>query len=409
MRRGITFGLVIGTLCLVLVSPALGQDEATTTAPWPISGLDGAIAIAAGPGGVVAVGGSSDQGSRAGSWTSADGVTWTESPASPALRRATMTAVTGTADGYVALGNRVDETGARGDRIVAWVSSDGVTWQRGEVQRGSLQGLEAAAQEVVAGPAGLLAYGTFFGQDLARQRLWRSADGTTWETTPLPEANGVFTSLTAYPAGYLLTAVPGPGSGDPSALMWRSADGITWEAIPGPVDGRPVDLAANDAGTIVGVGGRTVEERGQAIWTTSDLEEWQLTWQSPNPESLEDEEALSWVGSDGQRFFATGPVIYGRRPCADGVGQCALQPILVSSDGITWAESNGPDGEPGPDPETNLADVAPLGSGTVGLGSDESGTAAWVISAAPEDEAAPSEEASAAPSAGATAAPSPAG
>jgi hypothetical protein len=389
MRRGITLGLAIGTLCLAPVSPAVGQDQPTTPAPWPTSGLDGAIAIAAGPGGVVAVGGSSDQGSLAGSWISSDGVTWTESPAAAALRRATMTVVTATTDGYVALGNRVDETGARGDRIVAWASSDGVTWERREVQRARFQGFEAAAQEVVAGPAGLLAYGTFFGQGMGRQRLWRSADGSTWETTPLPEANVVFTSLTAYPAGYLLTAVPGPGGGDPSALMWRSADGITWEAVAGPTDGRPVDLAANDAGTIVGVGGRTVEERGQAIWTTSDLEEWQLAWQSPNPDSLEDEEALNWVGSDGHRFFATGAVIYGSQPCVDGVGQCALQPILVSSDGITWAESNGPDGEPGPDPETNLADVAPLGVGTVGLGSDASGTAAWLISAASEGEAAP--------------------
>jgi hypothetical protein len=171
--------------------------------------------------------------------------------------------------------------------------------------------------------------------------------------------------LAGSPEGHFLAAAAGPGRGEAVAHLWRSADGVTWEAVADPTDGRPLFLAADDAGTVVGVG-------GLRIWVTSDLETWESTWASPDPG--DGDASLSLVDWDGALFVTTGLLEDGSAP------------ILVSADGITWVESPGPDGIPGADRETYLAGTATLDGVTVALGDADGRTLAWMAGHVPTGE-----------------------
>lgn len=149
-----------------------GADDATFA--------DGRIAaLAAEPGGIVAVGSTGALGAPTGgaAWFSADGVAWQRATA-PDLAAGTLHAVAAAPDGgFVAVGSRLDATAA-----LAWTSADGRTWTAAPAQASlTYHGLRIVMDGVTAGPAGYVAVGHFlFGTQYGQGTAWTSADGRTW-------------------------------------------------------------------------------------------------------------------------------------------------------------------------------------------------------------------------------------
>jgi hypothetical protein len=113
---------------------AIGTDASLATLVW--TSVDGSswelvsggplpqgrlTDVAGGPNGYVTIG---SEAANAVAWWSPDGRAWTAAPASPAIADATMTRVLSTGSTFLALGRS-----ANGDGI-AWVSPDGLSWTR---------------------------------------------------------------------------------------------------------------------------------------------------------------------------------------------------------------------------------------------------------------------------------------
>jgi hypothetical protein len=96
--------------------------------------------LAGGPRGYVAVG---SDGPNAVAWVSADGHDWTAAPRSPTLSDASMTRVLWTGSRFLALGRSSGGDGA------AWVSADGLAWTR--LDTGSLFQRATITAAIVAG------------------------------------------------------------------------------------------------------------------------------------------------------------------------------------------------------------------------------------------------------------------
>jgi len=356
-----------------LGSSQVWDPTAEAPTPWPSTRLKGAEAITAGHDRFVVVGEGGKRKPFAKAWASTDGLSWTRAPAAPALEGAGMSVVSSTDHGFVALGADAD------GRVAAWHSPDGLAWERAKVKRPGSRPYEAAVRSVVAGPSGLLAYADFLGQDFAGNRMWRSSDGRTWRPVQLPRSDsGPFGSLVAIPDGYLLI-------NDDTTALWRSEDGLGWTTVVvETIDGWLARAASSDDGTVVAIGVRHVEPYPLAAWATRDLESWELTWQSLDPESAaacEGEAALTveaiWVIWDGSQFAAHA---FANRDWCDETTAREGLPLLLSSDGYTWVESFGPDGAPGYDEGLWVNDVASLGRATVVLGGIDGGPAtAWLL------------------------------
>jgi hypothetical protein len=348
---------------------ALGPSEEPRLAV--ASKLPGAEAIAAGHGRYVAVGTRGASRQRPIAWVSADGVAWDRANVAGAGRGRHMVAVTPTSDGFVALGYARASDGAKSSRILAWYSSDGTEWERAPIRRPALRGFDAFPDGLADGPAGQLALGKFSGQDIAGQRLWHSADGQSWAPTPLPDVEGaVWYTVLAVPDGYVLSGQSGPPSGDLSewkASNWLSTDGVTWEELEGLPSWA---LAAAPDGTVVAIGGTDV-------WRSSDLVEWEQVWSVPAEWATRSGDVaferrygpravFGWVEWAGDRFLLTGRDYAACDPRTDGYGEeCMRYPLLQSADGRTWTQVNGPEGWVDIDSDTWFEDVASDGVSTV--------------------------------------------
>jgi hypothetical protein len=362
----------------VLASPA----SSATVVPPPLvpieeprsavaTKLPGAEAIAAGHGRYVAIGTRRASPKRPVARVSADGVTWDRASVTGAGRGRHMSLITPTSDGFVALGYARKLDGAKSSRILAWYSSDGTEWEEASIRRPALRGFDAFPDGLADGPAGQLALGKFTGQDIAGQRLWLSADGQTWEPTPLPDVEGAtWYTVVAIPDGYVLLGESGPPSGDLSewkASNWRSVDGVTWEEL----EGLPSSiLAAAPDGTVVAIGGTDV-------WRSSDLVAWEQVWSVPAEWASRSEDSayqqrygprtmFGWVEWVGDRFTLTGRDYGACPPRRVGyLAACMRYPLLQSADGRTWTQVNGPEGWVGIDSDTWFEDVASDGVSTV--------------------------------------------
>jgi hypothetical protein len=372
-------------LATALALVAMAPVAATNASPGPESSavsepvnaapatteLPGAEAVAAAHGYFVAVGTHVATPPRPVAWVSADGLTWDEAGIVDAGPGSHMVAVTPTSDGFAALGYARDIDGAESNRILAWYSADGTSWELATIRRPALRGFDAfpagltdgPARGLVDGPAGLLALGSFVGQDLAGQRLWHSIDGRAWEPAVLPDIeDAVWSRVVGVPGGYLLQGQRGEGRGGDYQVKpadWRSADGETWEELPGLPS--LTDLAAAPDGTVVGID-------GQDIWRSSDLVTWETVWSPPaawaSPTGQGEQSTLGWVAWAGDRFTVT---VTDHGACATEAEACPLHQILESADGRTWSQVNEPAGPVGIDSDTPLKDVASDGISTVWL------------------------------------------
>lgn len=192
---------------------------------WHRRAKSGAVAVAAGPGGVVAVGGLS-------SWQSKDGVKWASSAHGLPARHPDATSVAdvvATVDGWLAVGVESEMPCASycsPIRAIAWTSRDGLKWSRVPHQ----QSLAKAEFATVARAGDLFIAGGSKGR---RGVLWRSPDGVTWSriagaTFASASGRDFMTSVTGVAAREnVIVAVGMDGSQESSRARawWVSGDG----------------------------------------------------------------------------------------------------------------------------------------------------------------------------------------
>jgi hypothetical protein len=254
----------------------------------------GADALAAGPGGVVAVG---LVGELPASWFSRDGLKWTaRSKAFPMPRLGSdgvrVTDVVARGDGWLAVGRRDPfcPTGC-GDnpiRSYVWTSKDGLHWTRVADQK-TLKG--GGINSVAQRGEGFVAVGAASDH----VAIWTSPDGLAWSRVPdkpmFREPKGSDWTLSVNATGVAVrggitvavgmayaqdTCPPGvPARLCPGARAWWSADGRTWSkaTVQKGVDGQMFSVTATPDGFLATgpSGGRSCLG---GIWASTDGRAW---------------------------------------------------------------------------------------------------------------------------------------
>lgn len=371
------------------------------------SGRQWISGIAVGGPGLVAVGGDSSGGDDdAAVWYSSDGLSWSRVEHDEAVfggsGRQYMTAVTAGGPGFVAVGEESVEGWPAGVSVV-WVSEDGVIWSRVPHDEAAF-GVEEQTtlmKDVTAFGSGLVAVGMESTGNSIDAAAWISTDGISWERIPPDEA--VFggpqyqVMWAVVPAGPGLVAVGqgGDGAGESGpgqpAAVWTSTDGRTWSRVPeqaGLLSGYPAgepgsgDWARMDDVMVGGPGVVAVGRVGRcqaaspctqeaAIWTSPDG----VTWERSTVEQA--------VGTPFDQLF--GVSTFGEVLIAAGDGRDAdfqRGPAVVWSStdgGYTWERvlSAAAFGKMNEGPNQMFAAVE-FGSRLIAAGSSESDAAIWI-------------------------------
>jgi hypothetical protein len=211
---------------------------------------------------------------RAYVWTSSDGAHWTRVLGQADLGEGGMDAVTQTADGFVAVGN------SHGHAAI-WTSPDGLVWSRvpDDPMFGSntVDGLPVRATAVASRDGVVVVLGVRSGGEASRVRAWWSADGGAWSKASVEKAAGgqVF-SVAPARTGFLAT---GPSGGDSCrGGIWASTDGRAWRcdaADPSFEGFGPYAAAASGSADVaVGLTSAGVDEESPeglpgAVWVRS--------------------------------------------------------------------------------------------------------------------------------------------
>ena len=275
-------------------------------ADFPAGEGSQAVAVTDGPRGIVAVG---HEGTHAAAWRSDDGQTWEPAADGPALHAATqiqMTGVTGTADGYAAVGYLGSLAGPIEARF--WWSADGRDW--------TLAGADAAVAEsrgaaVAAVPdGGLVAVGaTGDAKDADGSAVWTSPDGRAWTRVSSDALrDGVMHGVTAAP-GVGLVAV-GSDAASTRAMAWRSPDGRAWDVVPdaASLDNFGLKIEMEDVawdGTRFLAGGHRLfgtQFPTALLWVSSDG----LSWERANESAALSQGRISGVAAGGPGLVAVG-------------------------------------------------------------------------------------------------------
>lgn len=218
----------------------------------------------------------------AGTWTSTDGMTWTEVAVEPHNGLIAEGPL-----GYLqALVARDDESGSATLQI--YTSSDALSWQLAH-------SLDVPPNSFVwaagVGPEGyVVTYDEARGD--IRSRVLASADGSTWH--PAPEQP-------SFAADDIVMAISDLGSDwvgvgwsgfDSSAIaLWWSADGLNWERVgtlTADIEsfGAPADLFEVDGRLFLNVSLATegIETRPAAVFTSVDGRNWEMLGVGPEAE-----------------------------------------------------------------------------------------------------------------------------
>jgi hypothetical protein len=299
-----------GLVAVGLVFPGTYAAAWTSTdglrwARTPDVGAEGtaALAVAAGPAGLVAVG---TRGPAAAAWRSTDGLTWQAASLPPLPRggAAQLLAVTGRPGGYIAGGWLLGSD--RRSAAVIWGSADGRAWTAEAPLTGGadaqIHGLAADATRAVA--VGVSSVGS-----ADRAVAWVSSNGRDWRPATVEMADGSrMEAVIATPSGWLAV---GSRDGSLSAASWTSTDGVSWHATPeepalGNGRGSIHMLGvARDGSGYVAVGWRDSVGNGNAVaWISPDGTTWSRL---PDDDSL-DGGGMAGVAVRGGRIVAIGTV-----------------------------------------------------------------------------------------------------
>jgi hypothetical protein len=293
----------------IWISADGGPWEATTDPTLLGGSAEWIYDVVAGPLGIVAVGEDEGEGEAA-VWVSSDGIAWSRVARSDDLgRNSKMFSVAFGGPGVVAVGT----TG--GLYAGVWVSDDAATWTRVEDSDFAGDSEPAVMRFVEATPSGLLAAGNVGfaeGYDQAgteRLVLWVSPDGLEWERLPddTLENLGVrdVDSIQGGDAEFLMIGPPIEEDGEG---IWASPDGRTWNRIAVPYMGSPDEPGTVDHIGTQWDGSRWVsvgfEQSTGQVWASFELG---VPWQ---PVGLLDTEAFSdGFGIGGLIVSETGFVI----------------------------------------------------------------------------------------------------
>ncbi|MEE9472518.1 MAG: hypothetical protein V3V82_00860, partial [Acidimicrobiia bacterium] len=269
-------------------------------------------------------------------WVSEDGEFWSRVPHDEGVfggegARA-MKKVIFAAGQFLAVGEEL----ADGDLSI-WVSGDGLTWTRVADENGALGGDTRFGFEVVDvtfGDAGYVVIGKQFTTE-QHQVAWVSPDGLTWERVRIESTDTlqVQRAVSFGDAGYVVVGNTRPSP--LAAFVIVSSDGLEWslagdtELWGDPPDGvlayTPMDVSFED-GRYVSVGWmQTVTGPHAAVWVSSDALQWTLAYQDQDPRDRTSMEVVT--------HGAFGYVALGSR----GIGANSDDiKVWASPDGLEW-------------------------------------------------------------------------
>ncbi|MDQ3659873.1 MAG: adenylate/guanylate cyclase domain-containing protein [Actinomycetota bacterium] len=380
VAAGVTLGLVLAGI--FAVNSELDRQTSPQTLTW--AEVEPFSAGLGGPGnqrinrllssqeGVIAVGEDASSGRPdAAVWTSENGTVWSrrarEALAEPGGQG--MLGVTAGGPGFVAVGYR-----GNGETLDAavWTSEDGREWTLVQGDPGLGGARNEVMNRVARSDFGLVAVGY---QGLRGDRdaaAWVSVDGLTWDRAEVPEEqgdNGTQEMRGVAALGDDLVAVGEDGlAGNYDAAVWFSEDGRSWrrraqppEVLGGPGEQIMTSLVASDAG-FVAVGWSTVRSDLDAqVWTSQDGMEWN---------DLSYDEAV--FGGDGDQLLwgvelSRGTFIAVGRDDFGGGSDAA---VWTSEDGLDWSRTPSDESVFGGDRGQEMKVVAAVESRLVGAGWD---------------------------------------
>jgi hypothetical protein len=218
----------------------------------------------------------------------------------------------------------------------AWTSNDGTSWQRVPDSDGTLGGSGSQLMRaVITGGPGFIAVGS----DGDSPAIWVSVDGSTWDRAEVDEPTSTEEAATihdvvAYDSGFVAVgavAATGPLDDlhwdlDPAAAVWTSKDGLEWSRVPhdasvfdeqvtgiGAAYGRgdySMHGVAVANGQIIAVGQTGIGQSQKALWVSRDGTVWKRVLQG------DADWGFGWenfprhsVVAEGERFTAVGVIL----------------------------------------------------------------------------------------------------
>ena len=233
-------------------------------------------AVAEGPPGLIAVG-SADSvgGSRAVSWVSSDGRSWSRSEGVGGETDMADVVWFDGAGMFVAVGHQVSD-GA------IWNSADGISWTRAALIPFSNPAGGVEIESVTDTGMGLVAAGKeWYGEGESIPAVWTSIDGQTWKRADL-DLSGIdeFTEnglvdVAAYEGDLLAVGFSWVDNITYEPKLWASIDEATWESIDLKEDDAMEStlnaIAVSDHGTFVIVGQSEAEHVDSRAWMSEDF------------------------------------------------------------------------------------------------------------------------------------------
>lgn len=285
------------------------------------------MSLAAGPSGVVAVGGTVEGSNGAfhrTSWFSPDGLTWVVQSdafrtASGAKSQGSVSDVVAAGDGWLAVGSHEPacEDVCGPDRALVWTSSNGTDW----IEIPDAKALHTGFMQVVAhGSAGFVAVGQSVDSG---DGIWTSPDGLAW-SSPQGDAIFAYANLTAVAmhdgVAVVLGATESEADGALMGHAWWSSGGSPWSA--GTIDGVTDYPTVNATQTgFIGTGGVDGVCAG-GIWSSTDGRAWACDgpaagFSGIHPVAVAASSTVEvamgvWFGGNTPGFNATAPPGVGR-------------------------------------------------------------------------------------------------
>ena len=228
-------------------------------------------------------------------WTSSDGTSW-QMEDRPGLPAVGVTQVLTDGERMVIIGSSTTDTAACCE-TAAWVSTDGVGWERAT---GLVPSLAAVGSDAFIGAR----------VEGERSRFTASTDGGAW-TRASELFVGKVTGL-AVDAGGRAIAIghrsvsSGDGSATTDLLIWRSSDGSSWSDQPIVLhDARPDAVAAGPAGFIVAGQEYAYRQDGSV---ESIPRVWRLVGTGLDPSAIElaEGQSVDRMAALGETLVATG-------------------------------------------------------------------------------------------------------